>query len=975
MAKLFTEADVEQMVLDCAEKNGWKYVKPDDIPRHHGNVLVESWLKEALIRLNPEIAVEPDRADVVIRSLRTRLFVQPQDLITRNEEVRKFLLGENSFPFAEGGKATSVRFFDTENLSNNRYNCTNQWVYPQTAGGKRLDVVLLINGIPVAIGEMKTNTHSTITWLDGAGDILSYEKSIPNMFVTNIFNFATDGRRFRYGSINAPLDKWGPWHVPENHAEGTLNDVKRSVTAMLTPEIVLDIMRFFTVFSTDKRHRKFKVICRYQQYEGANMIVRRVVDGRIKKGLIWHFQGSGKSLLMVFAAQKLRMTPELENPTVIIVDDRIDLESQMNATFNAADIPNLYSIRSADDLKQQFDGDQRKIMITTIFKFAEVEDVLSDRSNIILMVDEAHRTQEGDLGVRMRKGLPNAFFFGLTGTPINKVDKNTFHTFGADEDRGGYMSLYSFADSVRDEATLPLHFEPVPVHLHVDKEAIDDEFDRLTREAHLTEEEKAALAKRVKMEAIMKNPDRIRKVCEHIVEHFRSKVEPSGFKAQVVCYDRECCLLYKQELDRLMPPEASTIVIDTNNDKADRYKAYRRDRDEEARVLDEFRDAANPLKLLIVTAKLLTGFDAPILQAMYLDKPMKDHTLLQAICRTNRVYSTPEAKKSHGLIVDYIGIFDDVAKALDYDADEVETIITNINKVKEELPRLVKKCVDYFPGVDRTDDDWQTLADAQDCLPDEDARNRFGADFRVLHRAWEALSPDTILDQYQADYRWLSQVYDSIRPVDPRIGLIWATLGPKTMALVQQNIKLAEDDPSEPKPDTIELDAKLIESLMKGGKDPEKVVRKLEIDLIARIKEHAGDTTFDGLGQRLEELREKHEQGLLNSIEFLKYLLDLARDTVAAERQVVPVDEVDKGKAALTELFEGIKTENTPVIVERIVFDIDGIVKYVRFDGWKDVPQGRKEVKLAMKEIIIGKYKIKDRAIIDKAYGYVEQYY
>lgn len=393
MPTLFSEADVEQMVLKCLQSNGWQYYRSDEIPRHTGNLLVETWLRDALIRLNPEISINPDRADDVIRALRTRLFVQPQDLITRNEEVRKFLLGENSFPFAEGGKATSVRFFDMENLQNNHYACTNQWIYPQINGGKRLDVVLLINGIPVCVGEMKTNTHPAITWLDGVGDIQAYEKTIPNMFVTNILNFVTDGRQYRYGSVNAPVSAWGPWHVADNHNEGTLADVKRSVSAMLTPAIVLDIMRFFTVFSTDKRHRKYKVICRYQQYEGANMIVSRVVEGRIKKGLIWHFQGSGKSLLMVFAAQKLRMMPQLENPTVIIVDDRIDLESQMSATFTAADIPNLYNVTSAEDLLTQFRQDQRKIMVTTIFKFADVTKVLSNRSNIILMVDEAHRTQ------------------------------------------------------------------------------------------------------------------------------------------------------------------------------------------------------------------------------------------------------------------------------------------------------------------------------------------------------------------------------------------------------------------------------------------------------------------------------------------------------------------------------------------------------------------------------------------------------
>lgn len=403
------------------------------------------------------------------------------------------------------------------------------------------------------------------------------------MFVTNVFNFATEGKCYRYGSINMPINMWGPWHTATHKAEGGLADVKISIEDMITPEKVMDIFQFFTMFATDKKYRKYKIICRYQQFEGANMIVDRVVAGYPKKGLIWHFQGSGKSLLMVFAAQKLRMIPELKNPTVVIVDDRIDLETQITATFNASDIPNLTSAATKEELLSFFRGDMRKILITTIFKFGEVSGELNARDNIIVMVDEAHRTQEGDLGEKMRMALPNAFFFGLTGTPINRVDKNTFATFGAEEDRTGYMSRYSFSDSIRDGATLPLHFEPVPVELHVDKDKLDREFDAMTDEAGLSRDEKNELSRRVNMKAIMYNPARIRKVCEHIAKHFKEKIEPNGYKGQVVVYDRECCLMYKAVLDELLGEDATTIVMDTNNDKEDRYKKYRRDRDQESK--------------------------------------------------------------------------------------------------------------------------------------------------------------------------------------------------------------------------------------------------------------------------------------------------------------------------------------------------------------------------------------------------------
>lgn len=527
MSQFNEDNTVEQLFIDSLKKNGWKYVPADQLPRDLSDVMVEPMVKEALIRLNPEIAEEPSRADEVIYKLRAMLQPFPYDnLVSQNEAFKKKLFEENSYPFGKDGKPTPITFFGTmtkEQLAKNEYVVTNQWVYPSVENGKRLDIVLLINGFPVAIGELKTPVRNAITWLDGAQDIADYEKSIPEMFVPNVFNFASEGKCYRYGSVNMPLPKWGPWHTPDHKTEGSLADVRISIADMITPEKVMDIMQFFTLFSTDKKHRKIKVICRYQQYEAANLIVERVKAGYPKQGLIWHFQGSGKSLLMVFAAQKLRMIPELQNPTVVIVDDRIDLETQITGDFNAADIPNLQSLATKEELMNFFEQDMRKIAITTIFRFGDVEKALNMRDNIILMVDEAHRTQEGDLGEKMRLALPNAFFFGLTGTPINRLDKNTFKTFGAIEDKSGYMSKYSFSDSIRDKATLPLNFEPVPIDLHVDKESLDQAFDELTE--GLSDEDKGELSKNVTMKAIMYDRKRIKKVVEHIVNHFKTKID------------------------------------------------------------------------------------------------------------------------------------------------------------------------------------------------------------------------------------------------------------------------------------------------------------------------------------------------------------------------------------------------------------------------------------------------------------------
>jgi len=419
----------------------------------------------------------------------------------------------------------------------------------------------------------------------------------------------------------------------------------------------------------------------------------------------------------------------------------------------------------------------------------------NERKNIIVMVDEAHRTQEGDLGRKMREALPNAFLFGLTGTPINRADKNTFWAFGADEDVKGYMSRCSFQDSIRDKATLPLHFEAPAVKLKIDKAAIDEAYKQITGD--LSEQDRNDLAKRAaKMAVLVKNPKRVRAVVEHIVQHFQTKVEPNGFKAQVVCFDRECCVLYKKVMDELIGPEASAVVMSSAQHDKPEWKEHIRDKDAEEKLLDRFRDPADPLKFVIVTSKLLTGFDAPILQVMYLDKPMKDHNLLLAICRVNRTYGQT---KTRGLIVDYIGIFDNVAQALDFDE----------KAVRDDLEALV-------------------------------------------------------------------------------------------------------------------LDADVLDGILKDV-EPGKQARKIAIQLIARLRKHAGNPKFTELGERLEKIREKHEQSLLNSLEFLKAILEVAKDTVEAENRVDPEKEKDKALSALTELFNEVKSKHTDrVLTIRLATNASG---------------------------------------------------
>lgn len=950
----------------------WKYVQSELLKRDITDILLESELKKSLIQLNPDIKRNPDFADEVIRKLRAILIaVSNVGLVRANEEFAKWLRNEITMPFGPKGEHVNIRLIDFEILENNSYILTNQ-LKVHARETKIPDIVLFINGIPVVVAELKTPVRPSVSWFDGAYEIHNiYENSISQLFVPNILSFASEGKELYIGAVRTPLELWSPWRIEEEkdelaHFTG-LQNVSKQLAHLLKPSTLLDILQYYSIYATSSAKKKIKVICRYQQFEGANAIVNRVIEGKIKKGLIWHFQGSGKSLLMLFAAQKLRRQQVLGNPTVLIVVDRVDLDTQITATFNSAEVSNMITTDNIKELRDLLERDSRKIIITMIHKFRDAYADMNKRENIIVMVDEAHRTQEGNLGRRMRSALPNAFLFGLTGTPINKADKNTFWAFGAFEDDSGYMSRYTFQESIRDQATLPLHFEPRLPDYHIDKDEMDVAFKELAND--LSEDDRAKLSqKAAKMSVFLKAPERVRIIIADIFEHFKLHVEPEGFKAMIVTPDRHACIQYKEELDAFLPFEASKVVISTAaNDDLEFKQKWGMDKDQQEKVIEEFNDPQSKLKFLIVTAKLLTGFDAPVLQTMYLDKSLKDHTLLQAICRTNRLFPN----KNFGRVVDYFGVFDDTAKALAFDEETVKAVITNLQELRDKLPDQIQKCLSHFPGVDRNVEGFEGLQAAQDCINTNEKRDNFAKDFITLLKLWEALSPDEILNNYRKDYKWLSQVYSSVKPTSDDTGrLLWHAFGAQTTKLIHEHVHVSGINHEM---EEMVLNAEVIDDLM-NREDKNKADKVLKI-LLTRLGKHLDNPKFKALSERLEELRLKAEQGLINSIEFIKHLCEIAKETLQAEREVITTEEQKSAKAALTELFLDMKTDKTPTIVERIVNDIDEIVKIVRFEGWQNTITGEREVQKSLRKTLL-KYQLhKKEDLFSRAYEYIKEYY
>lgn len=725
----------------------WNYCHGETLPNQVNNIFVDEWLKDALCSLNPNIAAQPDYADEVILKLRGLILeARHSGLVRANENFTEWLLAEKTLPFGQDGEHVTSNLIDFNNIENNHFVVAQQ-VHYIAASEVYFDIVLYVNGIPLVVGEVKSATRPSVSWQDGAADFMGgqkhYWKNVEPFFVPNLLCFASEGKTFAYGAINAGVKDWGPWHKTSQRESIPTNlaSVLESAEGLLNPQTLLQLLHSFALFSTVKTGKntptkRIKLLPRYPQFETAKQIVERVIAGYPRKGLIWHFQGSGKSLLMLYAARMLRADNSLKNPTVLVVVDRRDLNTQINETFGRADVKNLIKVRSCRKLGELIEQDSRGILITTVFKFKDVEidennkDGLNARDNIIVLVDEAHRTQEGSLGDKMRWALPNAHFYGLTGTPISSLERNTFKLFGAEEDDGRYMNRYSYKQSIRDGATNPVKFEPRLAELRVDREAIDAEFKRLVEENNLDDDEKAALSKRAgKLAILLKAPKRMQAVSEDIAEHFNSHVKPKKMKGMVVVYDRDACVQMYYLLGAQLGFDAIEVVMNvdqspikaTEGDKKgkqnkgkealklpikevdfERWQSIDGDDQKQKDLIEGYKDAAHPLQLLIVTAKLLTGFDPPICYCMYLDKPLRDHTLLQAMCRTNRLFEIDGIRKELGLIIDYLGVFENLRSALAYDPEEIEGVIEGIEAFKELLPDQLKKCLAFFPGVDRT---------------------------------------------------------------------------------------------------------------------------------------------------------------------------------------------------------------------------------------------------------------------------------
>jgi type I restriction enzyme, R subunit len=745
----------------------YKYLTNDNVKELRDGASNEAVLTvrmaECLSRLNPWLEHQG-----VQKAIAAVTRISALDLLEANEKAYIALTYGVTAPFTDGaGKKQdrTVRFFDFDTIAANSFEFGRQVPIKGPRQDIIPDLIVYVNGLPLAVIECKSPALA-----DPMGEAIQqfrrYESrdefgglGAPRLFETAQLSIALARDVAKFGTTTTPARMWAEWKDPFPLTHETLAaQLGRSSTpqdvllaGLLAPTNLLDILRNFTVFETIEGKR-IKKLARYQQFVAVGKAVERVrhaLEPQRRGGVIHHTQGSGKSLTMVFLATKLRRLPEAENPTLVIVTDRTDLDDQISEQFKRSGFPNPIQAESGSHLRRLLSSGAGTTVMTTVHKFQTAvpsrSSVISPAKNIFVMVDEAHRTQYGALAARMRAGLPNACMFAFTGTPIDKTDRKTLVIFG------DYIHRYLIDQSVADGSTVPIFYEMRDVKLRVDGRDIE----KAVREAipDMTDEQFEKLKKDGKLRDALVGADvRINAIAKDILDHFKAAVEPNNFKAQIVALSREVAVSYVEAIRELGGPECAVIMSSTNDDSA-KLKRHHRSKREKDKLISRFKKVDDPLKIIVVCDMLLTGFDAPVEQVLYLDAPLLEHTLLQAIARVNR---TAEGK-TYGLVVDYWGDNKRIAKALDMfsEDDGVQNALKHMTEKIQLLESRHRAAIRLFEGVDRKDEEACIKL-----LELDDVRAKFELDFRRFAEAIDMVLPDPrALDPpYMSDLKWLTWV-------------------------------------------------------------------------------------------------------------------------------------------------------------------------------------------------------------------------
>ena len=755
------------MIRHAAEV-GWTPLPPQAALSKRGSeagMLFHDEVEAALHRCNPWLGDEAVRAAV------ERIEALPAT-IEGNREMLAWLRGERQWYDEAERRQRPVRLVDFDAPGANTLHVTWEWTLtPPARKGNRADVMFVVNGVPAAIVEHKNPTDRAAIE-KGVAQVRRYESETPELLGTaQLFN-VTHLLDYWYGvTWNATRRFMARWKDRPD------DSYRFAVQSFFEPAAFLRTLRDWILFYVEDGETR-KSVLRQHQRRAVDRIVERCAAPAKRRGLIWHTQGSGKTFTLLTAARLiLERKDDFHRPTVVVVVDRTDLEGQLGGwvermlgEMQQQDIPVKHA-HSRAALRELFTTDRRGLILSMIHKFEGIEKNANTRDNVFVFIDEAHRSVARDLGTYLMAALPNATIIGFTGTPIDRTahGEGTFTIFGTDDARG-YLDKYTIGESIGDETTLPIRHRMAPSDMTVPAERLDREFFALAEAEDVTdvEELNAALDRAVGLRTFLTADDRIEKVADFVAEHFRENVAPLGYKAFLVGVNREACAKYKRALDARLPP-AWTAAVYTENaaDAVDRplVAELQLSPEREADVRLRFKKAGENPRILIVTDKLLTGYDAPLLYCLYLDKPMRDHVLLQAIARVNRPHVDADGRRKRiGLVVDFVGVLRELQKALRFDSSDVDGAIADIALLHVDfLAKIERAQTAYLPDdmAGPADERLEDLVYGR--FLDPKTRLEFFEAYKEIEALWEILSPSPALRDHIAPYKRLAQVYAAVR--------------------------------------------------------------------------------------------------------------------------------------------------------------------------------------------------------------------
>lgn len=864
-------SSVQNRIINYATSMGWEYLDPNEALRLRSGetgIILRSTFEQQMMRLNSDFM-----DGNMIQELIRRIEKATPD-IRGNKIVWEHLKGLKSMFVADEGRERNVQFIDFAKPDRNVFNITDEFSYTNGRYTTRPDIIFFINGIPVFIVETKAAQKLNAIPIS-IDQILRYHRETPELMTVLQSFQLTDIIKFLYGpTFNVSDGSILNWKDEQ------LGNFEELVKSFLDRTRAVKVIEDFILFSEKDEVLK-KVIFRPHQMRAVQKIAERSQSEKTR-GLIWHTQGSGKTFTMIVAARKIIDNPFFSNPTVIMVVDRNELETQLFQNLSSIGFGNVEIAETKAHLQDLLRQDHRGLIVTTIQKFEGIFQNISERKNIYVFIDEAHRSTGSKLGNFMMGALPNATYIGFTGTPVARtVGSNTFAIFGRD-DKLGYLDKYGIKESIHDGTTVPLNYVIAPNKLLVDRALLEKQFLEVTEAMGVSdvEELNAILQKQVTLRNMMKNQERIDGIARYVSDHYKNNVEPLRYKAFVVTVDREACVLYKNALDKYLPSSYSEVIMSSSNSDSEDMKLHHKTEEQEKSIRKKFQSPKDDPKILIVTDKLLTGFDAPILYSMYLDKPMRDHVLLQAIARINRPYEYGDKKKKFGLVVDFVGVFGSLKKALAFDSsdiNDIESVVQDLEILKGRFESLIAEMkVNYLEQLEGLQKDKVIDKILEIFQSSQTERENFATKYDELSDIYEILSPDPFLRDYLEDYKDLTNINNILKEAYGDSGFVHRELSRKTADLVRDNT-ISSNIPDKLK--TYTIDEKIIEGLMNSRDSDREKIFNLLISIKKFIEDNlAASPYLISIGERAEKIAEMHNNNLLTSEDTLKKIEELIED-------------------------------------------------------------------------------------------------